>query len=95
MFIITLTVMIAADNGDHGNDPHFAASSPKVTAKPRPGNRSWHLLQVTTFRIAAQAFGARLSTLAARVWFCSVTLAGRGLRGCRCQGYVCAEVCRS
>ena len=42
-------------NGDHGNDPDFAARSPKVTAKPRPGNRSWHLLKLTTFRITAQA----------------------------------------
>ena len=46
------------NNGDHGDDPHFAASSSKVTAKPRPGNRSWHLLKLTTFRISAQASSA-------------------------------------
>jgi hypothetical protein len=54
------------DNGDHGDDPHFAASSSKVTAKPRPGNRSWHLLKLTTFRISAQAAAPDAAPLAYR-----------------------------
>jgi hypothetical protein len=47
------------DNGNHGDGPHTAAPSSKVAVKPRPGNRSWHLLNLTTFRISAQA---RVST---------------------------------